>query len=43
MEFAPVDFNSATETVINSKYEFHKLFQKFCIGLIIGLMKDLVG
>ena len=42
IEFTPVYFNSPTETVINHKFGFD-LFMNFCTGLIVGLMKDLVG
>ena len=45
-KFAPVYFNSATKTVINSEYMLDKLFQnyfRFCTELVTGLMRDLVG
>ena len=42
IEFRPVYFNSTTKTVINHKLSLENAFQ-FCTGLIIGLMKDLVG
>ena len=43
IEFRPVYFNSTTKTVINHNLVSQMLFKKFCTGLIIGLMKDLVG
>ena len=43
IELAPVYFNSTTKTVINSNIYLINIFKKFCIELIIGLMKDLVG
>ena len=42
-EFRPVYFNSTTKTVTNHKFSLEMLFKTFCTGLIIGLMKDLVG
>ena len=43
IELAPVYFNSTTKTMINSNIYLINIFKKFCIELIIGLMKDLVG
>ena len=40
-EFTPVYFNSAAETVINSKYMLDKIDN--WIQLITGLTRDLVG
>ena len=43
-EYAPVYFNSAIKTVINSeKYDLDKSFQEILYRIDIGLMKDLVG
>ena len=39
IEFAPVCFNLSTKTVINYKFSL----EKFCTGLITGLMKGLTG
>ena len=43
IELAPVYFNSTTKTVINSNIYLINIFKKFCIELIIGLIKGLVG
>ena len=37
-----VYFNPATKTTIHSSICLINLFKKFCTGLIIGLMRDLV-
>ena len=42
IEFAPVNFNSTTKTVIISNMTLTNLFKKFCTELMIRLMKDLV-
>ena len=43
IEYKPVYFNSTTKTVANHKYSLENAFKKFFNGLIIRLMKDLVG
>ena len=40
IEFTPVYFNSLTKLVINYRYKLNKSFH---IGLMHGLIKDLVG
>ena len=41
--FAPVYFNSVTETEINYRFRLEILFKKFYTWLMLGLMKDLDG
>ena len=43
IEFAPVYFNSSTKLVKNHRYKLINLVKKFYIGLMHGLIKDLVG
>ena len=42
-EFACIYFIFTTKTVINLNMTLTNYFYNFCTGLIIGLMKDLVG
>ena len=42
-EFAPVYFNYTAKTMINLNMILANPFKKICRGLIIGLIKDLVG
>ena len=44
-EYASVYLNSFVKTVINDAFDagIDKIFSEFCLGLIIGLMKDLDG
>ena len=43
IQFAPVYFNSATKTVINSEHRLEKSFQQILYGIDNWINKDLVG
>ena len=43
IEFTPIYFNSLTKTIINNRFKSEDAFQEIYTGLIVGLMKDLVG